>query len=149
MKISEKKLRKIIRQVILEAKDPNDPEYFSSLGRKGLDLAKDAFLDAVPFGNTAQTVYDVSKKAFGLKRQHSKSKTQQELYGFIRACEKTIDALQNDSHNDSIAEDIIVKYFNKFLKEEGVKNYSLHREIGTEAGMHSALDPSILKRNKR
>ena len=29
MKISEKKLRKIIRQVILEAKDPNDPEYFS------------------------------------------------------------------------------------------------------------------------
>ena len=43
----------------------------------------------------------------------------------------------------------MVKYFNRFLKEEGVKNYSLHREIGAEAGMHSALDPSILKRNKR
>jgi hypothetical protein len=149
MKTSEQKLRQIIRQVILEASDPNDPKYFSSLSKKGLGAVKDAFLDVVPFGNTAQNVYDMSKKAIGLKHQSDKSKTQQELYGFIRACEKTIDALENDSHNDSIAEDIIVKYFNRFLKEEGVKNYSLHREIGTEAGMHSALDPSILKRNKR
>jgi len=142
MRITEKKLRKLIRQTILEAADPNDPER----GKRIFDTFKNVASGAIPYADQIGAALEIGKGAFGMYGQSKKAKMQNELYGFVRACEKAAKELSMPSKSDMISEDLILKYFNKCLQEEGVLNYTLKREIGTEAGLHTALDPSIIKK---
>ena len=142
MKITEKKLRKLIRQTILEAADPNDPER----GKRIFDTFKNVASGAIPYADQIGAALEIGKGAFGMYGQSKKAKMQNELYGFVRACEKAAKELSMPSKSDMISEDLILKYFNKCLEGENIENYRLIRKIPSEVGIHPAVDPSNIKK---
>ena len=137
MNISEEKLRRIIRETILEASNPNEP---TSLGGRLAPKAIDKALSYIPGSSYVKDAADTARTFRDARsdREIADSNTDLEFAGFKRAC-RDFESRVRESHRSGQNVDL-VNIFNTLLVEYGVSRYHLVDDSQYHAGEFEAFE---------
>ena len=137
MKISEKRLRKIIRETIAEAQDPNVATGFGQIIRdKAKAGIKDQIMGNIPGLGQAVDVASSARRAMADKDIAS-SYEGKEIAGFKRAC-RSFESRVREVHKRGEMVDV-VEIFNELLRENGVNRYKVYDDDMSYAGEFEAF----------
>lgn len=141
MRITEKQLRKTIRQVIKEAGE--DPNMSTSLGQRLAPHVKDQALGYVPGASAVKSAYDAGMTTWNAltDQEISKKYPDSQIAGFIRACRDLPSALRSaHSSGDHLSIELI---FNELLQQKGVDRYHVVDDDPNRAGEFAPADVDI------
>ena len=134
MKISEKRLRKIIRETITEAQDPNAA---TGIGRFLRNKAEDAVGDQLVPGLKQAANAVSSFRNIRTDKDIASSYEGKEIAGFKRAC-RAFESRYREVHRRGELVDV-VEIFNSLLNEYGVYRYKLYDDDMSYAGEFEAF----------
>lgn len=141
MRITEKQLRKTIRQVIKEAGE--DPNMSTGIGQRLMPHVKDQAIGYVPGASAVKSAYDAGMTTWNAltDQEISKKYPDAQIAGFIRACRDLPDALRSaHSRGDHLSIELV---FNELLQQKGVDRYYVVDDDPNRAGEFPAADVDI------
>jgi len=137
MKISERKLRRLVKETILESLDPNEP---TSIGGRFAPHAKSHLTDYIPGSGYVKGAMDLASTAKGALADRSIADAHQgkEIAGFSRACRQFEQKIR-ETHKSTGHVDV-AHIFNSLLRENGVTRYYVYEDSMDHAGEFEAID---------
>jgi hypothetical protein len=138
MRITEKQLRKTIRQVIKEAGE--DPNMSTGIAQRLSPHLKDQALGYIPGASTAKSVYDAGVTTWNTltDQEISKKYPDAQIAGFIRACRDLPSALRSlHNRGDHLSIELV---FNDLLQQKDVSRYYIVDDDPNRAGEFAPVE---------